>query len=387
MAVIAHLADLHISGRAGDSGATLDDQVDILKWIGNDAITSGAEAFLVAGDVFDQLSSPAERNAAIEVVTFWSEHRPVVIVRGNHDRLADLLYLGRLKTHHDVHVLEHPAIIELGDLIVACIPWPSKAHIVQVLGTSSTLDIQEAAQTAMRGILQGFTARFAGTSRPCVILGHLELGSAKTDSSQPMAGKCEIDVSAGDLLDTNADYIALGHIHKHQVLRDKICYAGSPRQTNFGEDKVKGYCLVEIESCRPPVIKHIRAPGRWLITAEGEWADDKLVFDIPECSNDALVVDNSFRLKYEVDESNREQARQAAEETRAHLMNLLGAYHVKIDGRTIAAYRVRAGSEEISHAQTSKEKMEAYWAAKGERPERAEAILVKLAQIETEVQP
>jgi exonuclease SbcD len=60
--------------------------------------------------------------------------------------------------------------------------------------------------------------------------------------SDVTVGPEELNVSA-------FDYVALGHIHKHQVvrLRPPVVYAGSPERVDFGEEKEdKGYVIVEI---------------------------------------------------------------------------------------------------------------------------------------------
>ena len=46
------------------------------------------------------------------------------------------------------------------------------------------------------------------------------------------------------------DYVALGHIHKHQILNDnpKIVYPGSLERVDFGEEKdVKGFCSIVLD--------------------------------------------------------------------------------------------------------------------------------------------
>ena len=50
------------------------------------------------------------------------------------------------------------------------------------------------------------------------------------------------------------DYVALGHIHKHQVLghHPPVVYSGSLQPVDFSEeDDVKGFCLVEIDPTLP----------------------------------------------------------------------------------------------------------------------------------------
>ena len=55
----------------------------------------------------------------------------------------------------------------------------------------------------------------------------------------------------GNVANPAFDYIALGHIHKHQVLSSSppVIYAGSLERVDFGEEEdEKGFYLVEIET-------------------------------------------------------------------------------------------------------------------------------------------
>jgi exonuclease SbcD len=48
--------------------------------------------------------------------------------------------------------------------------------------------------------------------------------------------------------------VALGHIHKHQVLRDdpKVVYSGSLERVDFSEEKDdKGFCVVDLDPSAP----------------------------------------------------------------------------------------------------------------------------------------
>ncbi|SVB44723.1 uncharacterized protein METZ01_LOCUS197577, partial [marine metagenome] len=47
------------------------------------------------------------------------------------------------------------------------------------------------------------------------------------------------------------DYVALGHIHKHQVLREDpmIVYSGSLQRVDFGEENDdKGFCVIDLDT-------------------------------------------------------------------------------------------------------------------------------------------
>ena len=48
------------------------------------------------------------------------------------------------------------------------------------------------------------------------------------------------------------DYIALGHYHKHVMVREGAWYAGSLERLSFAEvHDTKGYCLIDLEDPRP----------------------------------------------------------------------------------------------------------------------------------------
>jgi DNA repair exonuclease SbcCD nuclease subunit len=327
---------------------------------------------LVAGDIFDSGSTPSERNAAIDVFRYWAQDFPVVAIYGNHEIPGDLDFLAHLRTKNEVTIRSRPSaegMVRYGGAVIAALPWPRKSALVAKMAATSALDVNRAAGEAMRAILLGYAAAFAKEGGPRIILGHLELGAATADSGQPMVGRCDIDVVQTDLKGTGADAILLGHIHRAQTIGDRIRYAGSPRQTSFGEEGLKGYSLVTVERGKPPVIEHRHIPSRQLITIG---LDDKA----PD------VTRASVRLVYETSEDARQQTAERAEKLKDEWI-AAGAHSFKIDARTIATSRVR--SLEVQAAKTMAEKVDAYWTAKGVEftRERALAILGKLSEIES----
>jgi exonuclease SbcD len=372
--LIAHCADLHLTERHGESRATLNEQAEILRWIGDDALNVGAELLVCAGDIYDSVSTPRERQVMTQVVTAWSRLMPVVIVRGNHDRPADLYPLGRLRTDNPVVVCEYrPHAFTIagrsGDPVgVAVLPWPRKDQLVARAPDASALEIDAAITAGLRAILSGLNLELAETQGPKILVGHVELGGAMLDSGQPVAARCDVKISEGDLLGVEAYYYALGHIHAHQVIGDRLCYAGSPRQCTFGEDNRKGYCLVNVGE-DPPTIEHRRGPGRELMTLES----------LDELAS-AKVDGKAVRIVYETTDAECAADGRKAGELRTMLLES-GAHSVKLDPRVTTTTRVR--SEEIKTARTTAERLDAYWAANGSRPDRAHAMLEKLRQLES----
>lgn len=370
--ITAHVADPHITEKKGDSQATLEEQVEILRAIGSDAVEHGATLMLVAGDVFDSSATEAEQNAADDVFRYWAQDFPVAVVLGNHCAPGALDGLAKLRTKHEIMVWSRPivgGVANIAGVSIAPLPWPRRQWLVAKMAATSALEVARVAGEAMRAILLGYTAAFAREGGPRIILGHLELGAATLDSGQPAVGRCDIEIAQADLEGTGADYVALGHIHKSQTIGDRIRYAGSPRQTSFGETGEKGYSLVTVERGKPPVIEHRHIPSRQLITIG---LDDKA----PDTTR------ASVRLVYEVAEDARKQAAERAEKVKAEWL-AAGAHSVKIDARTIVTSRVR--SLEIQAAKTTAEKVSAYWTAKGAEiaPSVRERLLDKLSEIES----
>jgi exonuclease SbcD len=85
---------------------------------------------------------------------------------------------------------------------------------------------------------------------PSVLMGHVSLQGAVLGFEQSiMLGK-DVTVGLDDLHARSFDYIALGHIHKHQQVGSvpPAVYAGSPERIDFGEEReAKGYVSVAIE--------------------------------------------------------------------------------------------------------------------------------------------
>ena len=105
---------------------------------------------------------------------------------------------------------------------------------------------------ALRAIIRDYANKL-DPNTPAVLAGHLTVSTGIFSGSEKRAlyGTDPL-LLPSDLALPVFDYVALGHLHRYQVVNPQgypvIVYAGSPERIDFGErNDEKGFCLVEIE--------------------------------------------------------------------------------------------------------------------------------------------
>jgi|GEM_PF-649036 len=239
---ILHLADSHIGadlpGRPRSKRRRRgDDLIDSYRDSAAQALTHQVDLVIHAGDVFD-LPNPndAALAAASEpLLRIASESIPVVIVPGNHERsvLPDCL----LFAHPNLHIVREPTTLtfELRGRRVAVAAFPcirrQSAHLFEQA-------LKAADWRAARSDVNILAVHQTFESATC---GPAGFRFREGD-----------DVVSRRLVPREFDYVAAGHIHRHQILETPhadgppIVYAGSPDRVSFAErDEPKGAVLIE----------------------------------------------------------------------------------------------------------------------------------------------
>ncbi|NLF13298.1 MAG: exonuclease SbcCD subunit D [Anaerolineaceae bacterium] len=270
---ILHTADLHIgmenygrldpetglNGRVMDFLRRLSEVVDY-------ALENEIDIVLFAGDAYKNRdpNSTYRREFARRIKRLADHGVPVVLLVGNHDlpsqdRRASSVEIFRtlevpniLVAHRD-HL--HRIQTRRGETLqVATVPYPVRNRLLArdeyKERTIAELDnlVQELVAENIRAL-----AAQVDPSLPAVLVGHFSVSEAKFGSERTVMLGRDVVVLKSVLADPAWDYVALGHIHRHQELnrgeRPPIVYPGSLERIDFGEEKeAKGFVVATV--CR-----------------------------------------------------------------------------------------------------------------------------------------
>lgn len=250
---LLHFADLHIgmtnySKIDPNTGleSRLLDFFKTLDLIVDTAIKEKVDCVLFAGDTYKTRdpSPTQQRGFGQRIKKLTNNKIPVVLVVGNHDTpnvetKANTLDIYSTLEVDNIYVFRKPELTVIntrsGPLQIIAIPWLQKEEY-RTIGEK----------------LVGFYEKLKKDA-PAVLVGHLEVEGASFGSEKSLAIGSDVTVPLSLLTDRRLSYVALGHIHKHQVLAKDppVVYSGSPERIDFGEDKEeKGVCLVEIHNTK-----------------------------------------------------------------------------------------------------------------------------------------
>ena len=265
---LLHFADLHLgvesygridpdtglSSRFIDFLKTFDEMVDY-------AIESKVELALFCGDAYKTRDpTPTQQREFARRISRLSSHNiPIFLLIGNHD-LPNAL--GRATTTEifdtlsvkNVYVANKPDVFRIptsgGDIQVAALPW-LRRNALMSKEDAKNLNVEQINQR-LQEVLTGVVAALADKldpSLPAVLAAHVWVQGATTGTEKGMTIGQEHVLLPGNVARPEFDYIALGHIHKHQVVHPNppVVYAGSLERLDFSDEKDdKGFYVVEI---------------------------------------------------------------------------------------------------------------------------------------------
>ncbi|MGF1491668.1 MAG: exonuclease subunit SbcD [Microcoleaceae cyanobacterium] len=271
MIKILHLSDIHM-GSGFSHGRTnpqtglntrLEDFTQTLGRCMDHALEQEVDLVLFGGDAFPDATPPPLVKEA-----FASQFRrlvdvgiPTVLLVGNHDQYSQGQGGASLGIYRTLGVpgvvvgdrLEtHRIQTGNGPVQVITLPWLTRSTLLTRPETEG-LSLEEVNQVLidkLKVALEG-EIRQLDSEIPTVLLAHLMVDQASLGAERFLAVGKGFSVPISLLTRPCFDYVALGHVHKHQNLnptdQPPVIYPGSIERVDFSEEKEdKGFVVIEL---------------------------------------------------------------------------------------------------------------------------------------------
>jgi DNA repair protein SbcD/Mre11 len=268
---LLHFADAHIDianyGRFDPQTALPVRVMDFLRsldQIVDRAIDDAVDLVIFAGDAYkDRNPHPTfQREWGRRLMRLSQAGIPTVLLVGNHDVSPAS---GRAHTLHEFSTLQVPhihvadRIVRLGPdqlglpVQVITVPWVSRSQLMTREETAGKKldEVLTQIEDRVTQMVQHLVET-ADPDLPLILTAHASVQGAVYGSERAVMLGHELVLGGGLVNDRRLDYVALGHIHKHQSLNSDgshppIIYPGSIERIDFGEVKErKGYVLAQI---------------------------------------------------------------------------------------------------------------------------------------------
>ena len=292
MVKILHLSDIHIGsgfshGKINpETGVNtrLEDFVNTLSICIDRAIAEPVDLVLFGGDAFPDATPPPYVHEA-----FASQFRrladadiPAVLLVGNHDQHSQGSGGASLSIYRTLVVpgfivgdtiTTHRITTANGDIQIITLPWLNRSTLLTRPETEglALAEVNEMLLEKLEPVLEAEIRRL-DSSVPTVLLAHLMADRANLGAEKFLAVGKGFTIPISMLTRTEFDYVALGHIHKHQNLNPAndppVVYPGSIERVDFSEEKEdKGYVFLEVEAGKVDW-QFCQVPARPFLTIE-----------------------------------------------------------------------------------------------------------------------
>jgi exonuclease SbcD len=227
------------------------------------ALDAGVDAAIFTGDAYKSRdpNPTVQREFAKRISRLSKAGVPVFLLTGNHD-------LPNMATRaHSIEIFETLAVPNVyvarkidsirintrsGPLQVVALPWLTRSNLLskEEYRNRTLEELNQVMLDKMSMMLHAQIQKL-DPKIPSVLAVHASLDGATVGSERSIMLGQDLCITKSMLNADHFDYVAFGHIHKHQdfVAGDTpIVYAGSLGRIDFGEEKEdKGFVLVEID--------------------------------------------------------------------------------------------------------------------------------------------
>lgn len=287
-----HTADIHfgvenygrLDPRTGIHSRLLDFE-RALNFCIDYAIEHSVDFFLFSGDAYKTAHpNPTQQRLLLQCfLRLFKAQIPIIIIVGNHDNPLSFGKAHALEIFGQIpvdgfYVIAKPKIISLhtkkGPVQIVGIPWPTRSTLaLNAPSVTTASDITQEISASVTRLIAHCAVQL-NPQIPAVLAGHLTVSTGIFSGSEKKAIYGTDPIFMPSQLALHPfDYVALGHLHRHQNLNatghPAVVYSGSLERIDFGERKEeKGFCHVKIHSKTTTTYEFIKTPARPFIQIE-----------------------------------------------------------------------------------------------------------------------
>lgn len=271
MIKLIHTSDWHL-GKKLFKQSRKEEMDYFLKWLLKTIETKGIDILLISGDIFDTVSPSHD---AIDFFykaldTISKTNASIFVIAGNHDSGVFLNAPRPFLKNKDIHIVGHIQDFENqnSDYIFTYEKKGQKLELFllpffrssEILKLGQNLLQNQMNKEELEDLLVNDTQKFveltlkiifSNTKEDCprLLMAHHQFGSFSFTGSEIPVGVAGINSIPTSLV-KDFDYVALGHIHKRQVIskdNPSILYSGSPIPFRFSEGNKKSVEILEVK--------------------------------------------------------------------------------------------------------------------------------------------
>ncbi|HEY9767508.1 MAG TPA: exonuclease subunit SbcD [Coleofasciculaceae cyanobacterium] len=272
MIKILHLSDIHLGsgfshGKINPEtgiNTRLEDFVNTLRICIDRAIAEPVDLVLFGGDAFpDATPAPYVHEAFASQFRRLADAKiPAILLVGNHDQHSQGNGGASLSIYRTLVVpgfivgdtiATHRLDTRSGAIQIITLPWLNRSTLLTRPETEglALAEVNEMLIQKLQPVLEAEIRRL-DPQIPTVLLAHLMADRASLGAEKFLAVGKGFTIPMSMLIREEFDYVALGHVHKHQNLNPSndppVVYPGSIERVDFGEEKeAKGYIFVKVQ--------------------------------------------------------------------------------------------------------------------------------------------
>ena len=208
--LIAHIADLHISGKNYDRAK------DALDQVADYVYDEGIEVVVFSGDVFDKGNIADRYKSVGDLQLLFSKAiesmKKVYVLEGNHDQTSGASALEFVRGYENVDLISQVCSKHYKGVDFLFIPW-----------------VKEMSEMTRHYVRENINM-FPKTDNPRLLFGHLNIVGSKV-GEYVVSDDSGHSFTKNELAKVGSDIMSFGHIHK----RDDF-YCGALFQNSFSEE-------------------------------------------------------------------------------------------------------------------------------------------------------